>query len=65
MTTEDRITALRNQPIKDAAMPKHEWIEMYGGQALLDAEGFDVVRCWRCDDPICHGWRVVRREVTR
>lgn len=43
-------------------IPKSEWIARYGGQALLDREGFKVVPCNNCDDPICHGWRVVRRE---
>lgn len=48
-----------------------EWIARYGGQQLLAKlvalhnEGqsdFDVVPCTNCDDPICHGWRVVPRE---
>lgn len=43
-------------------IPKSEWIERYGGQALLDAEGFDVVPCENCDDKICHGWRVQSKE---
>lgn len=39
---------------------KERWIVMYGGQELLDAEGFQVVPCGaNCDDSICHGWRVV------
>lgn len=40
---------------------KAEWIEQYGGQALLDREGFEVVPCVNCDDSICHGWRVQKR----
>ena len=40
---------------------KDDWIKKYGGQALLDAEGFDVVECIECDDLICHGWRVQKR----
>ena len=39
-------------------LTKDEWIERYGGQALLDADGFDVVPCVNCDDSVCHGWRV-------
>jgi hypothetical protein len=37
---------------------KERWIEMYGGQAVLDREGFEVVPCADCKDPLCHGWRV-------
>lgn len=40
---------------------KDEWKQLYGGQMLLDAEGFDVVACYDCDDSICHGWRVIPR----
>ncbi len=41
-------------------LPKWKWIEMYGGQALLDKEGFEVIPCdpKKCDDSVCHGWRV-------
>lgn len=42
---------------------KAEWIARYGGQALLDQEGFEVIPCNHCQDPICHGWRV--RKVTQ
>lgn len=45
-------------------LPKDEWIALYGGQAVLDAEGFDVVPCGTdCEDSVCHGWRVVRKET--
>ncbi len=40
---------------------KERWIEMYGGQAVLDREGFDVVPCVDCKDPVCHGWMVRRK----
>lgn len=43
-------------------LTRWQWIERYGGQALLDAEGFEVVPCVDCDDHICHGWRVVPKE---
>lgn len=47
-------------------LTKMEWIERYGGQELLDCEGFDVVPCFAsCDDPICHGWRVVKKDPNR
>lgn len=39
-------------------LTKARWIEGYGGQDLLDREGFEVVPCIDCDDAICHGWRV-------
>jgi hypothetical protein len=44
---------------------KLEWIEMYGGQAVLDREGFEVVPCdpTKCSDHICHGWRVQRKAA--
>jgi hypothetical protein len=42
-------------------LTKRQWIERYGGQELLDREGFDVVPCEQCDDSVCHGWRVVPR----
>lgn len=44
-------------------MTKAKWIERYGGQSVLDREGFDVVPCVDCGDSICHGWRVVPREA--
>ena len=44
-------------------LTKEEWIRCYGGQELLDREGFDVVPCTNCDDGICHGWRVVPRRA--
>lgn len=48
--------------MKRILLTKSAWILMYGGQALLDAEGFDVVSCDDdCDDSICHGWKVVRK----
>ncbi len=37
---------------------KERWIEMYGGQAVLDREGMEVVPCVDCTDAVCHGWRV-------
>lgn len=42
------------------AIHRQIWIQRYGGQELLDREGFDVVPCdpRTCDDTICHGWRV-------
>ena len=40
---------------------KERWIEMYGGQAVLDREGLDVVPCVDCTDSLCHGWMVVRK----
>ena len=41
-----------------------EWIERYGGQALLDREGLAVVPCGAdCADVICHGWRVVKANL--
>lgn len=43
-------------------LTREQWVERYGGQALLDREGFDVVPCFSCNDPICHGWRVQRKE---
>lgn len=45
------------------SLTRDEWIQRYGGQALLDREGFDVVPCdpATCDDSICHGWRVVAK----
>ncbi len=36
------------------------WIEMYGGSELIAREGFEVVRCFDCDDSACKGWRVRR-----
>lgn len=42
-------------------LTKAQWIERYGGQAVLDREGFDVVPCVDCKDLICHGWMVKRR----
>lgn len=39
-------------------LSKQQWIEKYGGQQLLDREGFEVVPCVGCKDSICHGWRV-------
>ena len=42
-------------------LTKAQWIEWYGGQAVLDREGFDVVPCVDCKDSICHGWKVERR----
>jgi len=42
-------------------LTKTQWIEKYGGQALLDAEGFDVVPCLGCDDSICHEWQVIKK----
>lgn len=45
-------------------LTKAAWIERYGGQALLDAEGFSVVRCGDdCTDHICHGWKVVKNTL--
>lgn len=43
-------------------MTKKEWIEAYGGQAVLDNEGFDVVPCTDCSDHVCFGWIVVNRK---
>jgi len=40
---------------------KQRWIDLYGGQEMLDAEGFDVVPCIDCADPACRGWRVVNK----
>lgn len=45
-----------------AKLSKLRWIEMYGGEELLERDGFDVVPCVNCDDPICHGWRVVKTK---
>jgi|ERR1039458_851968 hypothetical protein len=42
-------------------LSKQQWIEMYGGRALLDLEDFEVVRCLNCEDSICHGWKVVKK----
>lgn len=40
-------------------LTKEEWIKKYGGQELLDKEGFEVVPCDdTCTDSVCHGWRV-------
>jgi hypothetical protein len=45
---------------------KERWIEMYGGQAVLDREGFDVVPCVDCKDSVCHGWMVkLKTDITR
>jgi hypothetical protein len=52
----------RPKPLQ-VLLSKEAWIEKYGGQAKLDAEGFDVVPCERCDDTICQGWRVVPKPV--
>ncbi len=41
-------------------LTKEEWIERYGGAALLKVEGFTVVPCVDCTDSICHGWKVER-----
>jgi hypothetical protein len=39
------------------------WIEMYGGQHLIDHFNLEVVPCGDdCDDTVCHGWKVVRKE---
>jgi hypothetical protein len=48
-------------------LTKQQWIEHYGGQALLDREGFEVIRCHPedCEDPVCHGWRVRRKLAAR
>lgn len=47
-------------------LTKAQWVERYGGQAVLDREGFDVVPCVSCDDTICHGWRVTKKtEATQ
>ena len=49
---------------KRLTLSLREWIERYGGQALLDREGFDVVPCnGECGDLICHGWRVQRKPM--
>ncbi len=45
-------------------IPKLRWIELYGGEELLDQEGFDVVPC-ECDDPYCQGWKVAKRADNR
>jgi len=43
-------------------LSKAEWIEKYGGQKVLDAEGFEVVPCGEdCADSVCHGWKVVSK----
>lgn len=44
-------------------LTREQWIHRYGGQELLDREGFDVVPCdpETCYDSICHGWRVVKK----
>jgi len=44
-------------------LTKPQWIEKYGGQALLDAEGLEVVPCLTCGDTICYGWRVRRKNT--
>lgn len=44
---------------------KAAWIIRYGGQSLLDAEGFEVVPCENCTDTICHGWKVQRKQAPR
>lgn len=41
---------------------KGQWIKMYGGQELLDLEGVEVVLCTSCDDVICNGWRVQKKN---
>lgn len=43
-------------------LTKQQWIERYGGQLLLDSEGFIVVPCDNCDDKICHGWKVIKKK---
>ena len=43
-------------------IPKRRWIELYGGQELLDREGFEVVPCTECEDAACKGWRVRRKD---
>lgn len=60
ITTENLAAAEAREAGK---LTKAQWIEQYGGQAVLDREGFDVVPCVDCGDSICHGWRVVRREA--
>lgn len=44
-------------------LSKKEWIKRYGGQELIDSEGFEVVPCVKCDDHICHGWKVQRKPA--
>lgn len=46
---------------KSAPLTKAQWIQRYGGQELLDSEGFIVVPCDPkvCNDGICHGWKVM------
>ena len=46
-------------------LTKEEWVARYGGQALLDREGLEVVPCLDCRDSICHGWRVRKRSGVR
>jgi hypothetical protein len=58
------MSAKSARPQTYVPVSKERWIEMYGGQRLLDREGFVVVPCERCDDPICHGWRV-QKSVQR
>jgi len=53
------VTRQASIPASEAGnVTKAQWIEMYGGQAALDREGFDVVPCVDCTDNLCHGWRV-------
>ena len=52
-------------PSKQGRLPltKTQWIEKYGGQQVIDAEGFVAAPpAFSCDDTICHGWRVVPRS---
>ncbi len=44
-------------------LSKHEWVRRYGGWDLLNEERSVVLPCdpQKCDDSVCHGWRVVNR----
>lgn len=66
----ERLALARMQgaaPNQAALISKARWIELYGGQDLLDQEGFEVVPCdsAKCTDSVCHGWRVVNRVGQR
>lgn len=65
-TFREAIDRARAESVEKApALSKEEWIGRYGGQALLDSEGFEVVRCVKCDDRICCGWRVQPKSLAQ
>lgn len=44
-------------------LTRQQWINRYGGQALLDSEKMTVVPCTDCTDSVCHGWKVVSTSI--